>query len=468
MQETYPIPEALTKSPWEIVDGQTPKLMPASHKIVVPLSPDQHDQVLRTHELAHLKWSPKEIPKDLNPAIMAMVEDARIIKLMREAKVKLDPGYPEEIIAYTTAKLRATKDRWGALLFRVGMTGMPGQDVVDEALAAKEVGGDEGDEGQLANLRYQLHHDSGYRSPSWSIQWTKQLQEYIKNVQEEQQQQRQQQAQTVTRKSQAEQDADREFQKGARAQADRDMKATEVELGPYRRSSDYTPDGKPKPFWFAEHPHKQPWGKMRIEEPPLTQRMPGRFGRQRRPTDVGAALTYPARLWQDAKVFGRKLKGHGGSVLIDGSGSMSLTPEQIWEILRNAPGASIAIYASDGTDISRGVLRILAKKGLVVKAKLARSPGGGNVVDFPALKWLAKQSEPRIWVSDGHVTGAYEQQSPVNRAECFDLCKRERILRVQHMPQAINALERIRLRRAGIITNAQVRAALKTGALDEY
>lgn len=454
MEEVFPIPEALTQTPWEIVGGETPRVMAVAGKLIVPLSPDQHDQVLRTHELAHIKWSPKEIPKDLNPAILAMVEDARITGRMRKAGVNLEPGYPEELVAYTIAKLRATKDRWGAFMFRVGMSGMPGVKVVDEALG-KEVGITDEMHSLLMGLRYQAM-EAG-QSFSWTVAWTRKLMGQIQQEKEEKQQKEQEQRQDAMRRGAAEKAAKDDFEKSAQRQAMEDFRQAEQhaeqtgQRRPFSPSSlDYTPTGKPHNHWWQNAEVLQPWGEMRVEEPPLTQRMPGRFGRQRRPSDTGSALNYPARLWQDQKVFGRKLRGRGGSVLIDGSGSMSLTAEQIWKILENAPGATIAIYSSERSTCARGVLRILAKKGLVVKEKYACSSGGGNVVDFPALEWLAKQDEPRVWVSDGHVTGRNEQSSFANQAQCFDLCRRKRVLRAPHLPQAIKLFEQIRARRAGI------------------
>lgn len=447
LEEVFPIPEALTKTAWEIVGGETPKVMPG--KLIVPLSPDQHDQVLRTHELAHIKWSPKEIPKDLNPAIVAMVEDARITWRMRLAKVKLEPGYPSELVAYTVAKLRATGDKWGAFMFRVGMSGMPGQEVVDAALRSE----DEGMEAVLTSLRNSAQHPNDFQ---WTVNWTRHLMAMIKAEKDERDQRQQERQQSASRRSEGERAAEREFTQTARRQAENDLAGANWrarasgELQRAETHQRYKPTGVPHNNWWTTSDTLDPWGDMAMEEPPLTQRMPGRFGRQRRPCDTGSALNYPARLWQDQKVFGRKLRGRGGSVLIDGSGSMSLTPEQIWKILEHAPGATIAIYGSAGTDCRRGILRVLAKKGLVVKAKLARSPGGGNVVDFPALEWLAKQEEPRVWVSDGHVTGKGERHGMANQAQCFDLCKRKRVLRTPHLKEAIELFQAIRLRRAGI------------------
>lgn len=466
MREIFPIPEVLTAGDkWEIVGGDAERA--GDRRLVVPLSPDQHDQVVRTHELGHIKWSlpASAVPKDLNPAIYAVVDDARVNGLLTLHEVDLNPGFPEELLAYTIGKLRATKDRWGALMFRVAMSGMPQQEMVDRALSTKvrfdpkehgEKASLAQDEELLRNMRYWLASEPNtvLTNSQWSVQWTRRFMGHIKNVREEEQQRAQSDRQAATKRSAAEQKADAEFarKQQERAQADNSQHESWLKemKQQYMHSVPKDERGRPQPFSDWASPHHIPWGKMRMLEPPRSQRMPGRFGRQRRPCDSGTVLAYPSRLWQDAKVFGKKLRGHGGSVLVDGSGSMSLSPDQVWEILRNAPGATIAIYSSERTTADRGVLKILAKKGLVVQQANVCTEGGGNVVDFPALQWLAKQEEPRIWVSDGGVTGVGDLAGTMNRVECFELAHRARILRTQTASAAIDVLTEISNRRMGL------------------
>ena len=82
---------------------------------------------------------------------------------------------------------------------------------------------------------------------------------------------------------------------------------------------------------------------------------------------------------------------------------MSLAPHEVDEILSRWPAVTIATYAGD--DYS-GVLRIVAKNGRRAGIEYLGCPSAGNnMVDGPALDWLAKQKGPRIWISDGEVTG---------------------------------------------------------------
>ena len=158
-----------------------------------------------------------------------------------------------------------------------------------------------------------------------------------------------------------------------------------------------------------------PWGRLEIEEPPRISSFSGRLGRRWRAAQEGTRIRAPHRILTDDRVFGKKRWAQGGSVLIDASGSMSLSVKDLWAIVENAPGATVAVYA--GQD-SRGLLRILARNGRIVPREACHHDhlGSMNVVDGPALRWLARQSRPRLWISDGRVTGIADRTNEWNRA----------------------------------------------------
>ncbi len=65
---------------------------------------------------------------------------------------------------------------------------------------------------------------------------------------------------------------------------------------------------------------------------------------------------------------------------------------------------NIAMYNCYG---NTGTLRVIARNGMrVTEEQLSNWSGGGNVVDRPALRWLAGMPPRRIWVSDMYVFGA--------------------------------------------------------------
>lgn len=147
------------------------------------------------------------------------------------------------------------------------------------------------------------------------------------------------------------------------------------------------------------------WGQMNIEKAPLTEALRADKTRRQRPHDQGAVPRYMHRLLSDQRVFGRrrKEKHFQGTVLIDHSGSMNLSADQVDAILRRWPAVTIATYSGRSAD---GVLRIVAKNGRRAAQEFLERPSGtNNLVDGPALDWLAKQKGPRVWISDGGVTG---------------------------------------------------------------
>lgn len=185
------------------------------------------------------------------------------------------------------------------------------------------------------------------------------------------------------------------------------------------------------------------WGRLRRVEEPLrslgfapARRMPGPY----RCTDEGSLLRAPHRWATDRRVFARRVRLPGGSVLVDASGSMSPTPEGLLHIVEAAAGALVACY--NGSAEGWGVIRVLARDGRRVADRLVAPPldSCGNVIDGPALRWLASKPAPRIWVSDGGVTGVGDNSSRELRREAEEICRRAKIRRVAEMAEAAELL----------------------------
>ena len=174
-------------------------------------------------------------------------------------------------------------------------------------------------------------------------------------------------------------------------------------------------------------------GRMRISEPrrPYACAAPHRgASRARRAATEGTMLRDIWRYAHDQRVFTTPVAHRygGGSVLIDTSGSMSLDGDDIAAIIAGAPGATlVAIYSGHGTE---GELRIVVRDGRRVGVEGLTPFGSANVVDQPALEWLAKQPEPRVWISDGSVTGCNDRASGDIKRRCKSICRRASIQRV--------------------------------------
>jgi hypothetical protein len=186
-----------------------------------------------------------------------------------------------------------------------------------------------------------------------------------------------------------------------------------------------------------------PWGHLAIKTPRLgafhkraqvlaVRPIPGFYG----------PFRFPHRALPgtgDGKAFGLKARrrARGGTVLLDVSGSMNLNPEDIRRLLTTAPAATIAMYSA--RENLSGELFILAHRGRQV-ADIPRH-GGANIVDGPALRWLLRQRPPRIWVSDGRVTGTYDRLTRTGLRECRRLCREGKVRHVFSIDHALKVLD---------------------------
>jgi hypothetical protein len=159
------------------------------------------------------------------------------------------------------------------------------------------------------------------------------------------------------------------------------------------------------------------------------------FARAMRPSETGAIPRYIHRLMIDGMVFAHKRRTAGASVLIDCSGSMGVTQQQVSTIAQRFPAGIVAGY-------SGGEIRILADKGRCV---VAAPPAwaGSNECDGPALEWLLRQSAPRVWISDGQVTMEDEQTDQRANDHCAALCRWGNVKRIPSMAAALARLDKI-------------------------
>ena len=173
----------------------------------------------------------------------------------------------------------------------------------------------------------------------------------------------------------------------------------------------------------AEEGVKPVWGKMKIRVAEMIYRLPkNKLQRSKyRATDEGSLPRYPHRGIVDGKVFSRKKKTNGGSVLIDDSGSMHWGTKDLAAIVQSAPAVDIAAYSGYGP---KNELVLVAQKGKYADMTKDdnRPVGGGNYIDLPALEWLAAQDAPRIWVSDTHVIPIAGDRRRAIR-ECIEICR---------------------------------------------
>lgn len=128
-------------------------------------------------------------------------------------------------------------------------------------------------------------------------------------------------------------------------------------------------------------------------------------------------------------------------------------------VIAGAPHATlVAIYS--GRD-DHGELRIVVRDGYHASVDQLTRFGTGNIVDLPALQWLATQRGPRIWISDGGVTGCNDIFGQGIEWTCHKICRETGILRVEDADAAAAALSSMRVDRQGRLPRAAVHAALE-------
>lgn len=181
---------------------------------------------------------------------------------------------------------------------------------------------------------------------------------------------------------------------------------------------------------------------------PKPKAVDGKLGRKRIACNVGKNPRRIDRMLVDPerRIFDRYAKGAGGVILIDQSGSMRLSDDQMWEIIRNAPGCVIIGYSHSAGSTTIPNVWVLADRGKVV----ARIPdgNGGNGVDGPAIRFAAskrRKGEAFIWVCDGYVTdGASDSQYSNLDDECAKLIAKHGIHMVHDVEGAVKALKKVK------------------------
>jgi hypothetical protein len=168
--------------------------------------------------------------------------------------------------------------------------------------------------------------------------------------------------------------------------------------------------------------------------------------RRDRPDVTGTALRYPNRLLSDPqqRAFARSRRSPGGVVVVDQSGSMDLSSEQVDELLAATPGAFVVGYSHRPGD--RGAL----PNAWVIAQRAQRSrslPNGnvGNGVDGPVLRFATSQrhrGDQLIWVTDGQITDSNDHPCAALSMECAELVRRHRIVLVRTVAEAVGVLRK--------------------------
>jgi hypothetical protein len=218
--------------------------------------------------------------------------------------------------------------------------------------------------------------------------------------------------------------------------------ATEKEAKKHDASSEQYGKGK------AQVAEGNGWHPLYVSKPELPLNHTGKLGRRSIYTDSGASPKNISRWYTDPerRIFTRKTRALGAVVVMDCSGSMSLSENDLQQLMSNTAGATVLCYSTGNrADEDNPNAWIVARKNRQVR-RLPDFPGG-NGCDAPALRYALtlreNSKQPIVWVTDYGVTGKGDHQTQALIDECKALEKRNGIIVMPNIRQAILKLKQL-------------------------
>ena len=165
---------------------------------------------------------------------------------------------------------------------------------------------------------------------------------------------------------------------------------------------------------------------------------------------LAAAMTspIPVRLFKRRRINTKG--GAGGTILIDGSGSMNIEDQQLDELMELCPMGSIAYYdgvddgSSEADAKAGGDITIVAERGkqcdLKATKKLRPERNGANQIDLQAMQWMFTQPKPWYFLTDGGFTGACRE---IAKALLLTLLETKQVTQVRSVAEMSRILHKL-------------------------
>jgi hypothetical protein len=410
----FPLPEAIDGAKWDVRDSSAAMTDTKGRTMFVPATDSPEDEYLRAHETAHARITPKVPPEAMSKKSGVTVdaiqtcEDLRVNAFLENRGIDRHGALGSLDVACHVAKVYAKQPRKLASLL-VASRRTNDYDYVkhgiklacDAEVADAIIDGANGIARAFDAMTSRLTGTASYRrkrSPLSAARGFKDVTIPIARLFD------------------------------AMFPPDGDFRPGDIEALSHATAYHSSRDGR--------------WGKLLgVVRANMTRarRERGSGGKSWR--DEGAVPVAPYRLIVDGRIFCRKKRLKGGTVLVDVSGSMSLSSDDIARIITIAPGAVVAAYSGDRDS---GHVVIVAERGRMASERdLSRCEYmyGGNVIDGPALQWLARMPGPRVWVSDGFVTGVHDNMCSNLVLDAHAICRQGSITRVERPDAAAEELK---------------------------
>lgn len=385
-KKIWPVPEILEGGePFKLKETTKNRGMVCTNLpgriMYVPTGDDAYGRMGRLHEMAHVAITPTEgmkaaMDEGIMPDYMNIAEDMRVHRFLEDKRLPIEESIPKELLDHRIKGWELEEDFKTAALMAVATYRLPEFEKIVDGLPDWDL-----------NIRDIVYECDSYLDYDTGFDGAKKAAEYLQGL--------------------------------------------------FEKDGHYAHGGS--------EPHYQnredlDWGEMEIKTPHLDVRLPQRKQvRAVKPKEYGVAIMFPTRLDQDDKIFGQIKRVAKGTVLIDVSSSMHIEAYQIEELVKDIPAVVVATYSGSATT---GHLTIIAKDGNMLSERAMSDCEwpGGNVVDGPALEWLAKQSQPRIWVCDGQVSGCYDTFAPKFTKLAKEIVDNNKIRRVDKIEEVADAI----------------------------
>lgn len=446
---------------WVVEDCEARRGIPMTSVVErimrAPAKSDELSRVIRAHEMMHAKVSPADdFDKWINRKIaskesLIAVEELRVNHLCKKAGFNVEEYLADGGELSDGERLVATNDWAGAVRMAVATAGTAsnkpflngvrrhnrlwGKVLLDISKRAVK---------EMSKINHRNLASTGFNkqiglSPVGFIH-TERIAEWIDRIAgmapPEETTEESQEEETSTAIGSDDDDKNGKATKRAHSNIGVSDEEIKKEIG---RLRSITPDaGYSTPYW----------GELVIERMPMPKLTYGNLGKKRVASNYGRS---PRRLHRyatdgDKRIFDKVSRGMGGVVVIDASGSMSLSENELRRIVEASPGCTVAIYSDMDNCNGATNFWIVADKGRMV-AELPKA-GQGNGVDFPAVEWAVKHRQrsksPVIWVTDGGVCGPNQSYSAILAMQCIEFCKKNRVVVVEHVEEAITALTKLK------------------------
>jgi hypothetical protein len=481
-KDLRPMPEMIRRkdgandepAEWEVLPCAAERGAPTTavllRTMLAPIQDFELDRVIRAHEMMHAKVSPGDRTPWVARGIatnrgLICAEEARVNFLTAKAGFDLD--VLEDGTEQNAGERIAARGDWAeAVYFTAAISGCGGLNKYlvgirrhrpawaprlrrIHQLIQKELRRIDRKEGDLASTRT----SSGNRmDPAGELiigfMHTENIAEWLDRLAEE------------PHKDEDESEKDKDKGKGDSPDGDGEDVTSDPDGGVGSDKEDTSHDDEPpvsKEDLESQKPGQRSeagtWAQLNVKEQNLTRHVPGGLGKKRVASNMGRNPRRVGRYFTDPqkRIFDRKIKGNGGVVLIDYSGSMALSEKDVLNIMEAAPGCTVACYTTNSHDKDGAAnLWVLGARGRMTA--VIPKGRGGNGVDHPALVWAVQQKQrrnaPIVWVTDGGVVGPGQGYKDQLAMQCIKTVLKSKILIRSDTDEAITLLQDLSARKA--------------------